>query len=785
MKRIYSFILCLGAFSGLWSQPVSILESKKALENKKYKKALKIAESGLEKDKKLIELHYIKAWAELELALPIKELKEQQKAYRGVLKSLEKAQQKDPQSEYRNAYGFVYRKFTNEYKKEGVDMHYRMQYTKALPYLENAWEMSKDTHAYALMGLCYYGNKDFSKAIPVLHDAAQMMYGSWERISQEIGEKPMEIKQIPKQHDFFNLEIFQVLGKHYSEKNEEDSSLIYLEMGLDIYPGDLKLTRNITAVIDRKIRKLQGEMGLNSEMKRWLDLGLGYQPNNVFFLTSQNSYYLARLGYVLKRGDSIEAIKFDSAFWTDKQVLWNSGTRSSEDPFLTNDSLTFLSICLQHFMANDNHPALVHYFYRWYPLQYKTKGISESALQSILGNPPDFVSQRLLYAVANDAVKRFPQSSTLKDIRFGLYKKWLRSSIGPNSWNYLFAWNNLMVNEFPKKKAEIMADRQLLYERGIDSFLHYGDMPTAWKFFHLLSEDFSQTSKLDSFKKRIAIRDFEIRYKGSKIDANKKGNPLPANTGWTGISKRCIAGQMPDSTQGKVVDRVNYFRQNAGIKKELKMDENRRRKCQEASIMYAPVGVFTRVPTPETHICYTQRAAEAAAYAQVVKDANPSITATVLMSDLKSEELFNRQYILAPNAKSLGFGSSENNTVFWMVEPKDVMSKEDSAYYQKRFIAWPPAGYCPRMFFFKKWSISAPVNFEGVEVFIESKSIGKLACKTKIDQAPMLPYKTLVFEPDIAPEFTKVLQDGEVIQITINQKGKTLFSYKTILFDSN
>ena len=120
-----------------------------------------------------------------------------------------------------------------------------------------------------------------------------------------------------------------------------------------------------------------------------------------------------------------------------------------------------------------------------------------------------------------------------------------------------------------------------------------------------------------------------------------------------------------------------------------------------------------------------------------------------------------------------------------MVEPKDVMSKEDSAYYQKRFIAWPPAGYCPRMFFFKKWSISAPVNFEGVEVFIESKSIGKLACKTKIDQAPMLPYKTLVFEPDIAPEFTKVLQDGEVIQITINQKGKTLFSYKTILFDSN
>lgn len=746
---------------------------------------MSIAENGLEKDKQLVELHYLKVWAELELALTETEKKEQQKALRSVLKGLQKAQQKDPQKQFRQEYQFVYKKFTDEYKKEGIEQHYRMQYTKALPYLETAWELSQDTHAYALMGLCYYGNKDIDKGVRTLQKSAEMMYGTWETLSDALKGNPNLIKDIPKNHDFFNLESFQVLARHYSDLNQEDSSLIYLEMGLDIYPGDLKLSKTIISVIDRKVRKLQSEMGVNSSMKRWVDLGLEYQPNNTFFLQNQNAYYLARLGYVLKRGDSIETQKFDSSFWADKQLLWSKGARSGDDVFLTNDSLSFISLCLQHFMGIDNHPAIVHYFYKWYPLQFKTKEITESGLQGILGNPPDYVSQRLLYAVANDAIKRYPLNTKLKEIRFDLYKKWLKSPIGPNSWNYIFAWNTLMNTDFPKKKAEILADKQFLYERGIDSFLSYRDLPTAWKFFHLLAEEFSQTSKLDSFRKRIAIKDFEVRYKGSKIDANKKGSPLPANTGWDGLSKRCIAGNMPDSTQSKIVDRINYFRQNAGLKKAIGMNENRRKKCQEASVMYAPVGVFTRVPTPETHICFTQRAAEAAAFSQVVKDANPSIAATVLVSDLKSEELFNRQYMLAQNAKSIGFGASENNSVFWMVEPNDALSKEDSVYYGKRFVSWPPAGYCPRMFFFKKWSISSAANFEGAEVFIESKSIGKLKCKTKIEQAPMLPYKTLVFEPDIAPEFTKVLKDGETVQVSLFQKGKILYQYNTVLFDTN
>ena len=309
-------MLLLGS---LFSQPLSIIESKSAIESKKYSKALKKIAKGLEKDKKMVELNYLKAWAEFEMALVEEESKEQQRAFRGVLRSLEKADQKDEAREYRDTYQWLYKRFTDEYKKEGIEQHYRMQYTKAIPFLETAWELSKDTQAFALMGLCQYGNKNYGKALPMLHSVAQMMYGTWEDSIVNSQKNPNESKVLANAYKNYNLELFQVLGKHYAEKKEEDSALIYLEMGLDIFPLDYKLTRSIVTVINTKLRYLQREVGMNTAVKKWVDLGLFYQPTNTYFLTSQNNYYLARLGYVLKRGDSVEAVKFYSAFWYAKQ----------------------------------------------------------------------------------------------------------------------------------------------------------------------------------------------------------------------------------------------------------------------------------------------------------------------------------------------------------------------------------------------------------------------------------------------------------------------------------
>ena len=75
MKKHYSFLFFMLLLGSLFSQPLSIIESKSAIESKKYSKALKKIAKGLEKDKKMVELNYLKAWAEFEMALVEEESK--------------------------------------------------------------------------------------------------------------------------------------------------------------------------------------------------------------------------------------------------------------------------------------------------------------------------------------------------------------------------------------------------------------------------------------------------------------------------------------------------------------------------------------------------------------------------------------------------------------------------------------------------------------------------------------------------------------------------------------
>ncbi len=287
-------------------------------------------------------------------------------------------------------------------------------------------------------------------------------------------------------------------------------------------------------------------------------------------------------------------------------------------------------------------------------------------------------------------------------------------------------------------------DKEKILTRGIDSFLVYDDLASVWGFYRLLTDEFPENADLDSLNKKIALADFHSRYKGSRIFSETNGSETKVFTGWNGYSKRCTAGKMPDSTIAKIGDRINYFRQNAGYKRILPYNPRRSKKCQEASVMYAPIGVFTREPTPETHICYTKDAAEAAAFSQMVKDPNPAIAATVLMADKKSDELYNRQYVLAPNARSFAYGASENNSVYWMVEPSEKLNKKDSAWFKQNFISWPPAGYCPRMFLFSKWSFMMDQNLEGATVTLKSLSLSTVKAEAKVEKSPFLPYSTLV-----------------------------------------
>jgi hypothetical protein len=131
--------------------------------------------------------------------------------------------------------------------------------------------------------------------------------------------------------------------------------------------------------------------------------------------------------------------------------------------------------------------------------------------------------------------------------------------------------------------------------------------------------------------------------------------------------------------------------------------------------------------------------------------------------------------MLAPNAKYFGFGASENNSVFWMVAPGEKLA--DSSYYQKNFISWPPQGYCPSMLMFEKWSFSMYGDLKDAKIEISSPHISKMTVSGHVELSPMLPFSTLVFEPNIRRTEFQMLPNGEKIDIKITLKNKKVYSY--------
>lgn len=782
MKKIYALLLLFFAFGNSFSQSLSVLQAKEAIENGKYKKAIKKAEKGLEKDKMLYELYFLKAWAQLEGAMQIEEERARLREMKQSVRTISRVMNKQPDTFISNKYTFILKRIANEYAGIGYRYYYRKQYRKALPFLEDAWKLSNDTLAYAALGLSKYEEGDTSNGVKMLDTAILWSYQNWQDSSKPIvyDSKNKSFEEFEKTYTLLSC---QYLAEHFANRNEEDLSLGYIEIGLEMFPEDYKLTRTVVDVIERKIKKQTALYGLNSTTKRWIDQGLKYENNRTYFLNMQNQYFLHRLNYVFNRNDSSVFLATDADFYREKKALAKAGSVNEKDPFLTEDSFLFVTECLKHFMSRDNPVGILHYFYKWYPLSYKTPQLNEEGLQSILSNPPTFVSQRLLYVLSNHAVNIYDKNETIKKARYDLYKKWLDGTIQGVTWNYLFNWNVMLAEDFPKKKFEFRLNKEKILTRGIDSFLVYDDLASVWGFYRLLTEEFPENADLDSLNKKIALADFHSRYKGSRIFSETNGSETKVFTGWNGYSKRCTAGKMPDSTIAKIGDRINYFRQNAGYKRILPYNPRRSKKCQEASVMYAPIGVFTREPTPETHICYTKDAAEAAAFSQMVKDPNPAIAATVLMADNKSDELYNRQYVLAPNARSFAFGASENNSVYWMVQPSEKLNKKDSAWFKKNFISWPPAGYCPRMFLFSKWSFMMDQNLEGATVTLKSLSLSTVKAESKVEKSPFLPYSTLVINPKITAAEARGFAKDEIIDVQIKLKNRKTIGYQVKVLD--
>jgi tetratricopeptide (TPR) repeat protein len=746
-------ILTLLSFTMLEAQDKDLTKAKTAMQSKQWARAQSIAEAVVEDDKTAVEFWYIKAAAEFEMS--------QMEKYRGgkinyfkeSTKSAVKARTKDINGKHYDSYARWMKGITVQNNKDAMAAYAQNSYAKAIQLYKNSYLLTGDTIAYGMLGLSYTKDRQEREGLKILKTVSSWNFGAFS--AQNCTGTYMR-------------EPFEILSNYYLGKGFYDSALSYTEMGLQVYPSNIILKNNIRTLINKDLSSA-AKQGLNSEYLEVINRALNYFPSDTTYLLAQNNYYLNKLSTLTKNKPWNEAADMLNQFYRMKRDAVVKGVANPADAFLLKDSTAFYYQCLDYFLRRSSPGSIAFHFKKWYASQKGIPAVDEPVIESLLKSPPKTISRKLISILFADAREDYPKNKNISQYRLDFFTAWTAKPVKAAETYLQLEMCEALVTDFPKDKI-LPATRMKLLFQCTDSAIKDENMYAAWRYLNRLETLNPEAAAFDKLHQRVAEKDFKIRYYETRILYQTKNGVKRAATGWDGNSNLCKAGSLPDSTLYKVIDRINYFRQNAGVKQPLALSMDKVKKCQEAAVMFAPIGIFTREPKTETHQCYTRNAAEAAANAQAILEANPAQCVTIFMDDRKSDEMVNRRSILNPGSRYAGFGSAENNSVFWLL---DLAPTEDSAWYKTHFIAWPNR-YCPKMLTMDKWTFSMDAPLQGADVKVFDENNTEIPTIVFYQPAGQFNLPLLSFRPaaDLGDK-----KPGTRWQVKITLKNKKTFQY--------
>lgn len=758
LKKFLTLVLMAAQAFLLTAQDKNLEKGRKMLADKQWSRARSAAEKAVEKDKTAAEWWYIKASAEYEMSRMDKFRGGKINYFRESVKSAVKARQRDESGRFMDRYGNWMREITVQNNKDAMASYAQASYARAIQMYRNSYQLTGDTIAYGMLGLSYLKDRQEREGIKILKTVATWNYGAF---SNGTGTGS------------YMREPFEFLSNYYIDKGFPDSARLYTDMGLTIYPLNTVLRSNVRSLLVFELDEAT-KSGYGADYIEVVNRALSYFPADSQFLYAQNYYYLQRLGALSKSKPWDDADRLQKEFYAMKKQAVLNGVVNGSDIFLIKDSTAFLFQCLDYFLWRNNQKAIAFCFSRWFPAQKRIPGMNESVMESLLKNPPDNISRKLLAILFADAREDYPKNKKITQYRLDYFNKWTAKPVRKAETYLQLDMADALVADYPADK-KLQSTRQTLLMRCADTAIADENMYGAWRFFNRLNAEYPATPGLIQLHQRLAEKDFAVRYAGTKIAYTTVKGVKKASTGWNGNSLVCDAGQLPDSTLAKVIDRLNYFRQNAGVLSAMTLSMDRVKKCQEAATMFAPLGIFSREPKPETHECYSQGAAEAAANSQAILEPNPAQCVTIFMDDKKSDEMINRRAILNPGSQYVGFGSAENNSVFWLL---DLAPSADSNLYKKQFVSWP-ARFSPRMLIMSKWTFSMDAPLRDATVKITDETGSEVPLSVTWQEAGEMNLQTLVIKPsaDLAKK-----PAGTTWTVKVSLKNKKSYEYKVTSF---
>ncbi len=286
------------------------------------------------------------------------------------------------------------------------------------------------------------------------------------------------------------------------------------------------------------------------------------------------------------------------------------------------------------------------------------------------------------------------------------------------TWQKIFFFNDFLQGNLKLKNHEISYSKEF-----ISGLIHQKNYSLAIRIINWERKRYPENKNILELKRQLVIADYNENYLTSNVN-----DELLA---WTGAYKKCIAGRISDTAQILFLKRLNYFRRLAGLPDDCILSDTLNYYCQKAALIMAASDDLSHNPDGSWK-CFSMDGQTGASHSNLGLGYHSTSS---LSGQIRDDGLFNtsvghRRWILLPNRRVFGHGSTDNSMSLWTLSTSfiDNQNYSDSlmSAYSIEYVTFPPADYSPMEFNHYRWSFSmteADFSKAKVEVYYNGKAV--------------------------------------------------------------
>ena len=205
---------------------------------------------------------------------------------------------------------------------------------------------------------------------------------------------------------------------------------------------------------------------------------------------------------------------------------------------------------------------------------------------------------------------------------------------------------------------------------------------------------------LDTWNRPLVLQSADLEFNRSEPD-----------WGFTGSVGRCEPGTTRQAFRDSVIQRVNWYRQMAGLDTVTEESELSAG-AQDAALIMVANEMLSHDPG-EDWDCYTQTGAASAGRSNLGLGRVGVAGIDAYMRDWgdNNRHVGHRRWILDPQTLEVGTGNVGKPDTYMMANALDILGGDrlgsrPGVREERSFVAWPPSGYVPAGVVWGRWSFS-------------------------------------------------------------------------------